>query len=98
MYPRTEGRQVLFVVVVIVVVYCYCVCCYRFDVKDILNHEVFAEGEFKVEVVMEGPKGDITFRMEVPTKENKKDRQESVEFSYSLHSDIPENVVEEMVS
>ncbi len=46
----------------------------------------------------EGPKGDITFRMEVPNKENKKDRQESVEFSYSLQTDIPENVVEEMVS
>ena len=66
--------------------------------KDLLNHEFFAEGEFKVEVVdMEGQNGDITFRMEVPNKENKKDRQESVEFSYSLLSDIPEKVVEEMV-
>ena len=52
---------------------------FRFDAKDLLNHEFFAEGEFKVEVVdSEGPKGDIPFRMEVSNKDNKKDRQESV--------------------
>lgn len=71
----------------------------RFNVKNLLDHEFFAEGELKVEVVEdEGSKGDITFRMEVPNRENKKEsKHESVEFSYSLHSDVPESVVEEMV-
>ena len=75
---------------------------YRYVVKQLIDHEFFAEGDVKVEVVDQkdqvlNTKGDIMFRMEVPHKESKKDRQESVEFAYNLHSDVPENVVEEMV-
>ena len=41
---------------------------------------------------------NIMFRMEVPNRENRKNGQESIEFSYNLETDVPENVVDEMVS
>ena len=79
---------------------------YRYTVKQLLDHEFFAEGDVKVEVISKSDEGvkevskkeNIMFRMEVPNHENKKNGQESVEFSYNLHSDMPEYVVEEMVS
>ena len=79
---------------------------HRYTVKQLLDHEFFAEGDVKVEVISKSDEGvkevskneNIMFRMEVPNHENKKNGQESVEFSYNLHSDMPEHVVEEMVS
>lgn len=39
----------------------------------------------------------ILFRLVVPGKDNQKNGEESIEFSYNLQTDVPENVVDEMV-
>ena len=73
---------------------------HRFTVRQLLDHEFFAEGDVKVEVMPETAEqiDNIMFRMEVPNRENRKNGQESIEFSYNLETDVPENVVDEMVS
>ena len=65
--------------------------------KDLLDHIFFMEGEVKVEHVGVAQEGILSMRMEVPTRETKSKGHEAVEFTYSLHEDIPETVVEEMV-
>ena len=67
--------------------------------KDLLNHEFFAEG-VKVEVVPKNLEGDSTVVMvvEVPRKESKQNGLETVEFTYNLVTDQPDEVVGEMVS
>ena len=70
----------------------------RYSVSQLIDHEFFAEGEVKVEVKDEDLiKNTIVFRVEVPNRETKKNLQELFEFSYSLATDVPENVVDEMV-
>ncbi len=71
---------------------------HRYTVKDLLNHEFFAEG-VKVEVIQQPENhNQIKMRMEVPSKEVKKNGHESIEFAYNLMIDEPEDVVGEMVS
>lgn len=41
--------------------------------------------------------GILSMRVEVPTRETKTKGQEAVEFTYNLHEDVPETLVEEMV-
>ena len=71
--------------------------------KDLLSHEFFAEG-VKVEVMtqVEGEsegESTVVMRVEVPRKvESKQNGQETVEFTYNLVTDKPEDVVGEMVS
>lgn len=76
----------------------------RYSVKDLLDHEFFAEN-VKFELLDEDDKEGsaenhiLTMRMEVPTKETPKTNkgQESIEFVYDLHKDDPAEVVKEMV-
>lgn len=69
----------------------------RYTVKDLLNHEFFVEG-VKMEVVPHsGDSAELLLRMEVPNKENKKNGQESIEFTYNIRTDEPDEVVGEMV-
>ena len=70
---------------------------YRYTVEKLLDHEFFAEGDVKVEVMQEPTADSIMFRLVVPGKDNQKNGQESIEFSYNLQTDVPENVVDEMV-
>ena len=67
-----------------------------------MNHEFFAEG-VKLEVIP--PQVDAAdstkyvMRMEVPNKDVRKHgQQESIEFQYDIATDIPDQVVGEMVS
>ena len=46
----------------------------------------------------EGDSAALMLRMEVPNKENKKNGQESIEFTYNINTDVPDEVVGEMVS
>lgn len=73
----------------------------RLSVKDLVNHEFFAEG-VKLEVIP--PQVDAAdstkyvMRMEVPNKDVRKHgQQESIEFQYDIATDIPDQVVGEMV-
>ena len=68
---------------------------YRYTVEKLLDHEFFAEGDVKVEVMQEPTADSIMFRLVVPGKDNQKNGQESIEFSYNLQTDVPENVVDE---
>lgn len=83
---------------------------YRYSVKDLLDHEFFAEN-VKFEILdadeNEGGGGGsedpiLNMRMELPTKELTAPKtnkgQESIEFVYDLHKDDPAEVVNEMVS
>ena len=45
-----------------------------------------------------GDSAELLLRMEVPNKENKKNGQESIEFTYNIRTDEPDEVVGEMVS
>lgn len=76
----------------------------RYSVKDLLDHEFFAENvkfELLEEEESEGSAENhiLTMRMEVPTKETPKTNkgQESIEFVYDLQKDDPAEVVKEMV-
>ena len=73
----------------------------RYTVEKLLNHEFFAEGDVKVEVMTEPTPaaGSMMVRLVVPrtSKENQKNEQESIEFAYNLQTDIPEDVVNDMV-
>ncbi len=40
----------------------------------------------------------LKLRMEVPSKDNRSNGQESIEFAYNLGADEPEKIVGEMVS
>ena len=83
---------------------CLCLIC-RYSVKNLLDHEFFAE-IVKFELLDEDEKeGSIenhilTMRMEVPTKETPKTNkvQESIEFVYDLQKDDPAEIVKEMVN
>ena len=79
----------------------------RYSVKDLLDHEFFAEN-VKFELLESGENEGsteqhiLTMRMEVPTKETPKTNkggqmQESIEFVYDLHKDDPAEIVNEMV-
>ena len=68
----------------------------RYTIKDLLAHEFFAEG-VKVDVLSEDRSQLLSMRMEVPSKEGKKNGQESIEFQYDLVKNQPEQIVEDMV-
>jgi serine/threonine protein kinase len=71
----------------------------RYTIQQLVDHEFFAEGDVKVEILQEptSETESIMFRLVVPGKDNQKNGQESVEFSYDLRTDVPENVIDEMV-
>ena len=72
----------------------------RYTVKDLLNHEFFAD-TVRVEMVddVEEDSVQVRMRLEVPgNREVPKNSQQAIEFDYNIENDDPEAVVEEMVS
>ena len=71
---------------------------YRYTVKDLLNHEFFAD-TVRVEVVDDTEdRVQVRMRLEVPGNKELPKHKEAIEFDYNFENDDPEAVVEEMVS
>ena len=70
---------------------------YRYTVKDLLNHEFFADS-VRVEVVDDIEDSvQVRLKLEVPGNKELPKHKEAIEFDYNYDNDDPEAVVEEMV-